>query len=177
MKISTNTLHNQKQLSFSMADKWLTRIAQDLNPVSPDSSDITGELKFKSDNAGFIHVSGNVSAKATLPCDRCGRDVNFDLNTSVIATFRPPYQESAPREMALTEEDFEVYFIEDGHLDLEAVVNDSLQCSIPSHILCDENDSEGCGGEANQSDNLVYGESAPNEDESPFSVLKNLKKS
>jgi uncharacterized metal-binding protein YceD (DUF177 family) len=96
------------------------------------------------------------------------------LKTEITATFRPEYQENAPREMSLSAEDLDVYFIESGTVDLEVLVNDSLQCAIPSHIQCDHSAGRTCDA---GDDSLVYSDSKDFQADSPFAVLKNLKKS
>ena len=178
MRLSTNSLAAHHNLKFSGDDSWLARIAQDLTPANPKSSNIHGEITLRTDNAGFIHVTGNAAATATLPCDRCGRDVTIPLNSPINATFRPSYSEHTPREMALSAEDLEIYFIENDNIDIETLVNDTLQCGIPNHILCATDDAQGCGGEnADDDDTLVYGEGTRSDDDSPFAILKNLRNS
>ena len=175
MKLSVKTLSSPHQVEFENRDSWLKEIARELTPSEPESSNIRGNLTLKQDSAGFVHATGTVTAQATQPCDRCGRDVQFPIESSINVTFRPPYVDNAPREIALSPEDLDVYFIEDDHIDLEVLINDTLQCAIPTHILCHDSDSEGCSED--EDDGLVYGESTPHEIESPFAILKNLKKS
>ena len=156
-------------------DPWLSRMAKDLTPDAPETSNISGNISLHADTAGFVHASGHVKADATLPCSRCGHTQKVHVKSEISATFRPPYSEHAPRDLALESEDFDVYFIEQGQVDLEILVNDVLQCALPAQVFCSEDDPEGCGGESHE--DLVYGENKPLEKESPFAVLKSLKKS
>jgi uncharacterized metal-binding protein YceD (DUF177 family) len=158
-------------------DPWLAQVAKDLAPDSPETSNIRGNVSLHADTAGFVHASGHVTADAMLPCSRCGHPKKVHLESGISATFRPPYNEQAPRELALESEDFDVYFIEQGQVDLEILLNDVLQCALPTQVICAEGDLEGCGGGSENDDDLVYGENKPLEKESPFAVLKSLKKS
>ena len=177
MRLPTQSLSSTPhQVSFMGQDPWLLRVAKDLTPDSPDTSNISGNISLHSDTAGFVHANGHVSADALLPCSRCGRTQKIHLESPISATFRPPYSEHAPRDLALESEDFEVYFIEQGQVDLEVLVNDVLQCALPAQIICEEGDLEGCVGDDYGSD-LVYGDNKPLEKESPFAILKSLKKS
>lgn len=174
MKLSVNSIKFPHKVVIASDAPWLKLIASDLCPSSPEKAGIHGELSLNSDSAGFIKVVGQLSADAILPCDRCGKDVTFPLQTAITATFRPEYRENAPREMTLSAEDLEVYFIENGTVDLEILVNDALQCAIPTHVQCESDDGASCDDDG---DSLVYKDSQDFEAVSPFAVLKNLKKS
>lgn len=176
MKINVKTLMTPHKVHFDQQERWTQQIVRDLSPGKPSDTNLNGELTLKSDSAGFIHVSGSVKAQATLPCDRCGRDVIIPIVSDIVATYRPPYLEHAPREMALSTEDLDVYFIEDGHVDLEVLINDTLQFAVPNHILCQESDSDGCAG-GDQDSDLVYSDQVDDNSQSPFAVLRDLKKS
>ena len=174
MKLMVNSLKFPHKVHITDDAPWLEVIARDLCPTAPDNARIHGDLTLHNDTAGFIHVKGHISADATLPCDRCGKDVHIPLESDLSATFRPAFAETAPREMSLSAEDLEVYFIEEGAIDLEMLVNDSLQCALPGKVLCELSQGDSCGMEA---DGPVYQDTKEFERESPFAVLKNLKKS
>ncbi len=149
-------------------------MARDLSPAAPEKSQVHGQLSLQRDTAGFVLVTGHLSAQAFLPCDRCGEDVHVPVETDVAATFRPAYETNIPREISLSAEDLEVYFIENGEVDLEVLVNDALQCALPGNILCL---SSNCHSQTESDDGLVFKDSKDFRTESPFAVLKNLKKS
>jgi uncharacterized metal-binding protein YceD (DUF177 family) len=174
MKLSVSSLKFPHRITVTNEAPWVLFIAQHLNANAPPAAGIAGELVLKQDSAGFIHVGGSLSAAANLPCDRCGSDLDFPIAVDVKATFRPPYESSVPREMSLSEEDFEVYFIENGELDIEVLVHDTLQCALPLHILCENAGQPPCAGPDQGLTASAFGES---ERESPFAILKNLKKS
>ncbi len=174
MKLSVTSVKYPHNVVITPDAPWLNLIARDLSPSSPEKARIQGELSLNADSAGFITASGHLKAQATLPCDRCGKDTSIPLETKVTAIFRPEYQENAPREMTLSPEDLEVYFIENDAVDLEVLVNDSLQCALPNHVLCGSDGDQPC---EDPDDGLVYRDSTEFKAESPFAVLKNLKKS
>jgi uncharacterized metal-binding protein YceD (DUF177 family) len=178
MRILTSTLPSPHHIQFLGNEAWLSQISKDLSPEAPEMSKIHGQVTLRTDSGGFILVSGSVTAQATRHCDRCGQAVSIPLHSDFSATFRPPFTDVAPRILALSSEDLEVYFIEDGAVDLEVIINDSLQCAIPTHIGCSQADVTVCGsGE----DSLVLtaedklrmdAESAASSSNNPFLALK-----
>ena len=147
MRMLINTMPSPHQIKFVGNEDWLVRISRDLSPDAPESSKIHGDVSLRTDSAGFVMVTGHVTAEATRPCDRCGQGVQVPLDCDFAATFRPPFTDAAPRVLALSSEDLEVYFIEEGAVDLEVMINDSLQCAIPSQIGCSKADIMVCGSD------------------------------
>lgn len=174
MHLVLKTLRSPHLIKFTPGDTWLTRIAQDLAPARPDSAEITGEISLRLDNAGFVHARGNVSAKATQPCSRCGKDVTLDLETEVKATYRPPYEGLPPRDSNLAADDLDVYFIENGQLDIEVLINDALQCAVPSHVSCASTGKAECDLNSLKSGDKPGESKDPST--SPFAVLQSLSK-
>jgi uncharacterized metal-binding protein YceD (DUF177 family) len=80
--------------------------------------------------------------------------------------------------MSLSAEDLDTYFIEGGQIDLEILVNDTLQCALPGHIACAPSAGNNCNSDLH--DDNDEGE-APSTDKTrentPFAILKSLKKS
>jgi uncharacterized metal-binding protein YceD (DUF177 family) len=177
MRISTNLINDNYVLTMTNNDPWLSRIATDLAPTSPQSAEINGQLALHRDQAGFVHVTGSVSAQALLPCDRCGQVVTMPLTAEITAKFRPPFASVTPREMALSQEDMDTYFLENDCVDIEQLINDAVQCAIPSQIRCTA--SPECQGPetTDGSDELVYADQVADDAESPFAVLKDFQPS
>jgi uncharacterized metal-binding protein YceD (DUF177 family) len=178
MRLIVKSLNSPHYVQISPKDSWLRQLAKDLSPSSPEEAAISGELTLRADNAGFIHANGHITASALLPCDRCGRDVTIPLASNIQATFRPSYDGQAPREMSLSAEDLDTYFIEGGQIDLEILVNDTLQCALPGHIACPPSAENSCSSDVDEDSDE---EERPSNDKtgenSPFAILKSLKKS
>jgi uncharacterized metal-binding protein YceD (DUF177 family) len=172
MKISANTLKSNDQIIFSNRDEWIKDLAKSIAPNTSEQTFFEGHLNLKQDTAGFVAINGQLSGKLSCPCDRCGEPVLLSLDETIKATFRPAYSETPPREIALTSEDLDTYFIEDGCIDLSQLINDTVYLAIPAQIRCGA--PAICGKFEHQSNDLVYGDGTPSERESPFSVLKNL---
>lgn len=173
MRLKINILKSPHPVSISPSDLWLKSIAANISQDNQTDANISGELELKIDTAGFVYASGHVTARAKLSCDRCGQDVTAPLSCEVKASFRPPYSGQPPKETTLSLEDLDVYFIENGEVDLEALVNDALQCAIPSHISCEEFGFKSCVSLADDPSDSVSAES--NGSHSPFAGLKSFK--
>lgn len=173
MRLKIDILKFPHLVSISPADQWLKVIAANLSQDNQSEAKISGNLALKIDTAGFVHAAGHVTANAQLSCDRCGQDVTAPLSCDVKASFRPPYEGEPPKETTLSVEDLDVYFIENGEIDLEALVNDALQCAIPSHILCEDFSGKACAGLTEEPSDNVNAESSGSH--SPFAGLKSFK--
>ncbi len=177
MRISTNLINDSYSVTISKQDSWLERTARDIAPSSPETADISGNLELRQDRAGFVHVTGKIMASALRPCDRCGQLVKLPIVAEITAEFRPPYASVAPREMTLSYEDMDTYFLENGCVDIEQVVNDAIQCAIPAQIHCQAFDGSQPCDNTNDSNGLIYGETLRDDESSPFSILKDFRPS
>lgn len=173
MRLPVQNLHSRHTLVISATEPWLKPMATLLAPSAPELAQIQGEVILSTSTAGFVKASGHLTATAVQPCSLCGETLTFPLDTAVAATFRPPFEGHTPKEMTLISDDLEVYFIENGSIDLEVLINDALQCAMPYQVTCV---GEGTGPCDNANLGSPSGQS--NQDpgtNSPFAVLKTLK--
>lgn len=177
MKIRVQEIAPTKTVVLHGSESWLQAIAVDLqtSPTPPPTL-ITGEINLRTDAAGFVYGKGLIKHTPILSCHRCDKDIPWPIEAYVDVSWRPAYESHAPRELTLTPEDLDVYFIESGTIDLEQLVIDTLQCALPDQIpTCSDETGECsvCGAELGST--LVYGEPTDEIRVSPFAVLKNLK--
>ena len=173
MILSINHLRSPHSVKLSPSENWLKQVATDLAPSNPASANIEGEMTISLSTAGFVHVTGAISAVTFQPCSICGDSVSLALSAPVKATFRPPYAGDAPKDMSLTSEDLDVYFIEDGGINLEIVVNDALQCAVPYQLTCERAGRPPCNNRHLASEDEQTG--ARSGANSPFAILKTIK--
>jgi uncharacterized metal-binding protein YceD (DUF177 family) len=172
MQISSQQISAPKDIQFSPDDEWVLSIAKNISPEHPGSTSLSGSLSLRKDTAGFVLVSGKVTGIAACPCDRCGESVGLKIDEVVSAVFRPAFSETPPREMTLTAEDLDTYFIEDDLINLSQLVNDVVFLGLPARIHCPA--PAPCGNENQDESALVYGNNEKTVVESPFAILKNL---
>lgn len=177
MLIRVDDIHPTFSLSIHGNEPWLAPIVELMHDGETKSdSKITGEIQFRKDSAGFVYGKGHVKYTPLLACSRCAMDIPWPLDTTFEVMWRPPFESVTPREMALSAEDLDVYFMVDGKINVEELINDVLQCARPEQVLIRTEGSDDCGiCGVNLLDNLVYGKDEPLESTSPFAALKNLK--
>lgn len=173
MSLAVNSLPSTHVVTLSSETAHLQSIARDLCPENPLAASLEGSISIRLDTAGFVHAEGHVTANAVRPCDLCGDDVRLPLSATIKATFRPPYEGQPPRELNLLSEDLDVYFIESGRINLEVLLNDTLQCAIPYHITCESQHGSACSPQRSSAES--QSPKAEGEENSPFAVLKSLK--
>lgn len=176
MQIRVTDISSKLDVEIQGNEPWLDRVVKDLQEVNdaPQTS-ITGKILLQRDTAGFIYCTGHVKHTPTLACSRCGSPVAWPLEAEIRATWRPPFESHVPGEIALTTEDLDTYFIEKGCIDIEMMVNDALQCALPSQVQATtENPHECLADSTYPNDTKVYGEQDEPKRPSPFDVLKNL---
>ncbi|HEY8459643.1 MAG TPA: DUF177 domain-containing protein [Blastocatellia bacterium] len=84
-----------------------------------------------------IRLRGEIKAGISAPCDRCLSEVEiparipFDL-------FYAPVEPGAPGERELFERDLDFGSYENDQIDLDELVLEQLELSLPSRVLCRE---------------------------------------
>ena len=177
MRVRVENLDKVTTVNLTGDEPWIAQIANILHQGEGSATArISGQIELRKDSAGFVYGKGHFSHTPILSCSRCAKDVPWPMDVAVNVTWRPPFEGSTPRELSLSAEDLDVYFIENGELDLEELVNDALQCAVPSRVLKtvegSDDDCGVCG--INLSDDLVAGKHDDSSN-SPFAILKNLK--
>ena len=180
MRIPAHQIENDLTVTITGDEPWLVPIVASLSDIDRESKTpprITGTIKLRKDTAGFVHGKGVLKHSPSLVCGRCDDVLAWPIQADVNVSWRPAFESNAPHEINLTAEDLDVYFIEDGAIDLSQLVNDCLHLAIPSHVPVRTPDSEDClTCGLSLANTLVYGDgvSLPPK-ASPFEGLKDLK--
>jgi uncharacterized metal-binding protein YceD (DUF177 family) len=113
--------------------------------LTPDNHDfiftrwprITGRV----DRAGHdMRLRGQVSAQLELGCDRCAESVLIEIDTPFDLFYTPREDESDKAdevELQIRDLDFSVY--ENEEINLDDLVMEQLELSLPLRVLCQEN--------------------------------------
>lgn len=177
MLIRVDDIHPTLSITLSGDEAWLAPLVKGLQDgEEPSPSKITGEIHLRKDTAGFVYGKGRIMHTPMLSCSRCAMDIPWPLDVTFEATWRPPFESHVPKDMALSSDDLDTYFMIDGKINLEELIHDVLQCELPDQVLIRKDDSDDCGVcGINLLNTLVYGSNAPVPTASPFAVLSNLK--
>ncbi|MDD6441166.1 MAG: DUF177 domain-containing protein [bacterium] len=114
----------------------------DINEISPVHLKVeyTGEKK--------IRITGNVSLKVTIPCDRCLEDVLTELDLDIEKNVNLNVDCDADED-----DSDEANYIDGYHLDVEQLLYNEILVGWPMKVLCSE-DCKGicsvCGQNLNQ---------------------------
>lgn len=176
MKINVNALNPMMQLDLKGDEVWLQQIYQSFEEwAGKIDTPIKGALSLRKDDYGFVQISGSIAFTPKLPCSRCSDPIPYPINIAVNTEFRP-HNSDLPSDYDLQREELDYYYLDmSSNIDLEGLVNDLIQTSIPSQILLLTEDASGCQICPNKfTDSKVFG-SEPSEDENPFAILKNIK--
>ncbi len=123
-----------------------------------------------------VSLKGNLKAAVILDCGRCGCAVPFTVDEPFDYIFRVEEDSSLSRkEVECSDEDCETVFLEEPVIDVKEVLLEQLILSVPEKLLC----SEQCRGLCPQCGaSLNNGQCgcAEKQPDSPFAVLKHLKK-
>lgn len=118
---------------LDLADGWTAR--------QPAGLDGVAELL---DREGLraIRVRGRLRARLHHACDRCLKDLQREFDDDFDLYFYPMEAIQQGGETAVTLEETEVGFYEDGGVGLDAVAREQLLLWLPARSLCDP----GCKG-------------------------------
>ena len=125
---------SEKQESFSVhlegTEQWLKNI-YDSFQQNDNSAVIQGTLRINLDNPTYVLVDGEVRFNPLLDCSRCAGPVSWPISEKIhILLIRelPEFEQ----EKDLTNSELSEYFLEQGSkLDLEVIVNDTIQMARP----------------------------------------------
>ncbi len=175
MKININAINPTLVVDITGKEPWLANIYADY--FSKDDKDhalLTGKIKLQASEAGTFGVTGDLKFVPTLPCSRCDSRLNWPLAVAIDLRYLPELTNSLEKEKNLTSADLEAYYIDEGRIDLEVLVNDMINDAVPLHV---QHTKEGdtncltCGKEL--SGDKIW--SSQDEKSSPFAALKGLK--
>ena len=117
-----------------LSDLKQVRIGRDLYPVNELSP---VHLKIKYAGERKLYITGEASLKTMIPCDRCLKDVEVELDLII--------EKNVKTEAACAEgddESDEANYIDGYHLDVEQLLYNEILVGWPMKVLC----SEDCKG-------------------------------
>lgn len=179
MKIAIKDLRQKQSIVITGEEPWLEGIYSEFPPPKGQMKPlVTGNVEIfceEIEGAGY-RVKGEIAYEPFVECSRCG---DIKLQWPVSASFdvvflAPDLKAMAHKEINLSEEELNDYFIDNGQIDLELLINDYIQMGIPQRTLKESEDGESClTCGVNLDEDRVYGEEK-SEDDSPFAALKGL---
>ncbi|MFN7926902.1 MAG: DUF177 domain-containing protein [Blastocatellia bacterium] len=86
-----------------------------------------------------VRVKGNVTATLETACDRCLEPVALPVEREFDLFYLPEASQSAtPGETELLERDLDVSVYQDDRIDVDELVLEQMELSLPTRILCRE---------------------------------------
>lgn len=127
---------------------------------------------------GIIGVKGSYDFQALIPCARCGESTPWSLQSQKIDLCFLPEPSQYPQEHNLSAAELDEYFVHEGCIDLEEILNESIQLNLPGQSRNPDGSREdfchNCRNSFDDPDEPVY-KSHEGEEESPFKKLLSLK--
>lgn len=179
MKIAVKDLTDEMLLELQGNEIWLERLYADFAQGPGERPKLTGTLKISTEAGGGVLVRGQLNYQPLIACARCDRDVPLPLSITLESRVLPPsanpdLAENSQRDRLLSRDELDVYFLIDGCVDLEVLINDAIQTEVPMRYVPVADDGKTCRicvGDLSQA--LVYGDGQ--KANSPFSKLEALK--
>jgi uncharacterized metal-binding protein YceD (DUF177 family) len=187
MRLRISELSEPQAIEISGNEPWLRSIYESFAKLAEDAATapncrksplITGQLRatpIASEPSIIVHITGSVNYTPDLPCSRCSDLIPWAISASVDVYYEPPEDlpdEKPGRHMEITlrEDDLGRYHYTNDQIDIEALLNDTIQTHVPSQTIARDTERDNClvcGKDL--SSELVFGENR--RDESPFSIL------
>ncbi len=145
MLIDINDINPTLKLDISGFEKWIAPLVSEAMPSGESQSGkLYGNISFKKDAAGFVYAHGTIDFSSDMPCHHCGTAIPCKFQEKIKVSWRPPYETSAPRDIQLTADDLDVYFIENEQIDVSQLLHDTIQCALPDAATQAESESNYC---------------------------------
>lgn len=100
---------------------------------------VSGEIRQKGQR---LQVSGNVSGRVQLECDRCLKPIELGIDSKFDVEFVTAEDYQAQQALELTEADLNLSVFDGEVLEIDELVKEELLLAVPDHVLC----KEGCKG-------------------------------
>jgi uncharacterized protein len=85
-----------------------------------------------------VHVSGRVTARVQVECDRCLKSVELPIDSHFKLEYVTPEEYRAQQAVELTEEDLDLSVFDGEAIDIDELVKEELLLGAPDHVLCVE---------------------------------------
>lgn len=178
MRIHIHDLKPDMNVHIDGTEPWLDRLYADF-PAQNDQQSrprIVGDLTLTLEEAGSVLVTGNLSYTPIVSCSRCDLGISWPLSFRLSVRYLPENVNISSKERTLTSADLDAYYLEDNEIDLEGLINDTVQTALPNRVIATTDDGSACRiCEADLTNSQVYGQKDDNDASSPFAALKNLK--
>ncbi len=184
MKLKVTELRDSLRVEIRGDEPWLGFIYESFGQREVGKGPlVTGHFTVAPGDYGVFTVKGLVRYTPKVPCGRCQDGIDWLIERDIDVRFLSPFvpeefkeeDEEGEEERDLEPEDLDSYYIEKGVLDIEQVLNDLIQTSLPQRLVKATPDGKSClVCLADLQERMVY-EDKQAKDTNPFAVLKNLK--
>jgi uncharacterized metal-binding protein YceD (DUF177 family) len=172
MKINIHSINPTLVLEVTGNEAWLKNIYAEYQRHGEGRKPLTGSIKLHEEEAGTYLVTGELAMTAVLPCDLCERGLAMPVKMTLNTRYLPGLTNTIEKEKNLSRSDLDAYYIEDEQIDLEELLNDSINDTLPTRLTCPPKDGLTCTGKDVKDDRAW---SSRDEKDSPFAALKGLK--
>lgn len=178
MKIKVADLKEPLVVKVSGNEDWLKTIYSYFPaPKETNAPLIQSELTITAKGYGIVEVQGNITYSPFIECSRCAEPLQWSIHRDVELMYRELPENESPRERELTLKDMDDFYVRDGLIDLELIINEEIQLEIPGTTVPKDSEGRGCTVCTEQAEKggTTYSTPEHTERENPFAVLKNLK--
>lgn len=152
------------------AADWLP--AEEIEVISP----LVAELDLYSTGEQAVTLEGTLTGTIRLMCGRCGEAVAHGIAEQFVylLTTREEVISELP-EKECSDEECDTLYLNEPVIDVAEILQEQLQLAIPGKVLC-RDDCRGLCPECGGSRNADECKCTTPEPDSPFAVLRSLKK-
>ena len=170
MKIAFGDIGREISRYTIQESSWLP--PGEVEMTSPLSATITLQATDKD----TVYLEGKLSGEIRMDCARCSDAVIYGFNEEFYYLLTLREEEiSDLQEQECSEDECDTLYLKEPIIDVEEILREQLYLAIPGKVVCND-DCRGlcpeCGGSLNR-DECSCAESPA---ESPFAILKKLKK-
>ncbi len=123
-----------------------------------------------------VLLEGKLACRRGAACDRCGERLEENLHSEFVYLVTTRLEENPGQiDQECSDDDALVLHLREPYIEIEEILREQALLSIPLRTLCSENCKgicPGCGLDLNKESCRCQ----PDHGDSPFAVLKNLKK-
>lgn len=158
-----------KHIKVDGSEEWLKPLYEQFrNSPGQRGSSLKGSFAVNLLDS-CVQVEGQYQFSPEVKCSRCSASLVWHIHENLDLFFSLQPDDLSARERDLTAKDLDDYFLLDNQVDLESVINESVQLSFPLKLKCDQ-----CK-EHKEEDAVYSSDDCSQESSHPFAKLRELK--
>ena len=134
-----------KEMAYELngSEDWMEEIYQGIPTSDPKASPLQVSIRIKPLPEKKFHLDAKLEFSPFLDCSRCGIPIEWPIKKTFSLVFEPT-PSTFEKEIDLKTEDLDKYYYKNNEIDVEPILNDLVQTSLPTKVIKKSSNQKNC---------------------------------